>query len=102
MGLASENLSRTDREGVAVRLTMFGQTVLELLTPSGSASGQKTVRFCCRSLVLQQLPPLGGFFWLLRIKGPAANLIYDKFLTPLSLALGGSAKEEVYPAGTGS
>lgn len=43
------------RVGVAVKLTVFGQTVLELLTHSGLASGQKTV--WTRSFVLQELPP---------------------------------------------
>ena len=63
------------RSGVGVQLTVFGLTALELRTCSGLASRWKSVRLCCRSLVLQQLPPLGGFFRLLWIQGPGASLI---------------------------
>lgn len=82
MGLASENLSRADGVGCCQVNSVWTNCAGTAGTLAVLASGWKTV--WTRSLVLQQLLPLDGFFWLLWVQGPAANLIWDKFLTPLS------------------
>lgn len=43
-GWPARMLAELTRVGVAVKLTVFGQTVLELLTHAGLASGRKSCR----------------------------------------------------------